>query len=62
MSVVKHALISQLTENDTSALVAALTGEDLETEEGDCGDTASVESDEDPALDDEQDFCAADQQ
>ena len=66
VSVVKHALVSQLTESDTSALVAALTGEESETEEGDCDDTASVESDNDPASDagsdDGQDFRAADQQ
>ena len=55
-----------MTESDTSALVAALTGEESETEEGDCDDTASMESDDDPASDatsDEgQDFRAADQQ
>ena len=57
MSVVKHALVSQLSEDDTSALVAALADG-----ESDCGDTASVDSDDDPASDDEQDFHAAGQQ
>ena len=55
-------LFPQLTESDTSALVAALTGEESKTEEGNCDDTASIESDEDPASDNEQDFRAADQQ
>ena len=62
VSVVKHALVSQLTESDTSALVAALTGEESEAEEGDCDDTASMESDDDPTSDEGQDFRAADQQ
>ena len=60
----KQALVVQVTEDDSVALVAALTEADdtSATEEGSCAETMDDSPEDDSIMDEEQDFLQAGQQ
>ena len=60
----KRALVAQVTEDDSAALVAALTEADdtSATEEGSCADTMDDNPEDDSVMGEEQDFLQAGQQ